>query len=120
MYTQTLFDIPDSYGCFTTTPQAPSGVQPLRQSPAGMETRVRLGVSPKGDRVVASPALSELILAVVGYGPPPQRRALLIRLAPRALVGYSPIRLALMALASEPPRPTRARRSVGDTPQGGH
>ena len=54
-----------------------------------------------------------------GTDPPPTASAL-IRLAPRALVGYSPIRLALMALASEPPRPTRARRSVGDTPQGGH
>ncbi len=74
----------------------------------------------RGELVVTSPALSELILAVVGYGPPPPTASALIRLAPRALVGYSPIRLALMALASEPPRPTRARRSVGDTPQGGH
>ncbi len=54
-----------------------------------------------------------------GTDPPPTASAL-IRLATMALVGYSPIRLALMALASEPPRPTRARRSVGDTPQGGH
>ncbi len=80
----------DSQGCFATTP--------LRRTMlyrCGRATRVTRsdsqGVSPKGDKVVASPGRRELILAVVGYEPPPpQRRALLVGYSPNPPGPYGP------------------------------
>ncbi len=59
----------DSQGCFTTTSHATNGVEPLRQSHAGIKTK-GAGCLPEGRQGRGFTRPPELILTVAGYEPP--------------------------------------------------